>query len=201
MRFFCCSKDTKLDEDPQGILLPLEVTGDTQSLLPTLCRIKWCFEHPGCCNRVACGHRCLGEEPVGRGLTCAGDLAASRQSRQARSLWSGSTDRCTWACAYMLCELGADCFLPKGINKWFFEANGLFCLYIYAIIPLQSCNVLPDVRLALYALTLMSYCILTPCPAHSLFPLTFPLLLWIVFLCLLACGGGCVPFCSLGVRQ
>lgn len=54
LRFLCCSKDTKLDEYPQGILLPLEVTGDTQSLLPSLCKIKGCFKHPGCCNWVAC---------------------------------------------------------------------------------------------------------------------------------------------------
>lgn len=52
--------------------------------------------------------------------------------------------------SYVLCELRVCCFLLKRINKWLFEANGLFCLYIYAIIPQQSCNNLPDVRLALY---------------------------------------------------
>lgn len=86
-------------------------------------------------------------------------------------------------CPCVLCELGVLCFLLKGINKWFFEANGLFCLCMYAIIPLQSCNNLPDVRLALYTFTLMSYRVLTPCPAHTL----FPLLLWIIFLSLACC--------------
>lgn len=167
---------------PQGILLPLKVTGDTQHLFPSLCRIKCCFKHPGCCNCVACSW-----SPVSGWRACGQESHLCRRPCCLLALQSRSTDRQSWACAYVLCELRASCFVLKGINKWFFEANGLFCLYIYAIILLQFCNSLLDVRLALYMLTLMSCRIQTPCPAHTLFPLAFPLLLSIIFLFLACC--------------
>lgn len=199
LRLFCCSKDTKLDEYPQGILLPLEVTGDTQHLLPGLCRIKCCLKHPGCCNCVACSW-----SPVSGWRACRQDCHLCGKPCCLLALQSRSTDRQSWACAYALCELRARCFVLKGINKWFFEANGLFCLHIYAIISLQSCNSLLDVRLALYTLTLMSCHILTrlpsphPLPSHlpsvALNHFSFPCLL-------LTCSDGCLPFCLLGVWQ